>query len=1186
MSAALSDRAARLSAQTEFSSPLLLEAGAGSGKTTVLVARVLAWILGCGWERQAMAGHDSSGRPLSADEIAGRTLGRVVAITFTEAAAAEMAQRIGEALAEVAAGSLPEALLPEALGERSPADLAQRATSLLAALERLRVGTIHALARGLLAAYPLEANLHPRFEIDAGGDRLRELIEATAEELLVDAYRGAGPESPLLRLAARRIGPADLAMAAEEFVARGGRAADLEPDPLTPEAMAPLGHCLVERCTRLVEVVAGRLTPHWYLATACEIAEFAGLAVEVATGGLDRGGIGRLVAFLSSCTPAFFKRLREWEAGRLTKRFEKEAFGGAEADLARACRGLPTLVDHLKSLDLDLLDGSRRVLQPLLAEIERRQRYEGFVTFDDLLFEAVRLLRDRPAVRREVVAAIDQLLVDEFQDTDGLQCQLVRLLALDGPEPRPDLFVVGDPKQSIYGWRRADLAAYDEFAIDLEKAGGRRERLDTNFRSTPAILAEVERTVGPRMMAKRGVQPAFAPLVADRAPGPGGEPEIEYWSSSDLPAVDGRPATTRVGAAEEREARAVAADLLALRRRVESRGEVFEWQRCALLFRALTGVERYLEALRDADIPFTLESDRDYFRRREILEVSSLVRAVLDPLDALALVAWLRSPWVGVPDGALLPLWLEGLPGLLADLRTADPQALAAIEAAVRRAEAAVEPDPLGAGLLPDWPSSLLAAIADLGAAREEFRQQASDRFVERLLQRFQPEPLAASRYLGGHRLAQVERFFRDLVPLLEAACGDPAAALRSLRRAVAEQREEEATAPQEAGAGAVRILTIHKAKGLGFPYVYLLQLHHGSAGRRAEHDLLGRSEREGAAYRLFGAPTPNAFGPELERQERADAEQLRLLYVAMTRARDRLVLAGNWDGSPRGEGRAMTLLDLVRASRGEALGLLRSGAGRAAPQDRLLWRTLAADEPPLLARDREPIVAPPAGADFALLAQRFAQRRAEAGARQARSLLGPVKGAVAPPPGSLSSGGEAALAPALGAAVHLFLAEREVGVDGGAEVTRLAPRLAHLLKRELPPALLGEAGRALDERLEAFLASPLEALWQCAAASASAREVPLLVAPGDDPSGPVAARSGVLDLLYRDSASGEWVVADFKTDQLSSPAECSARAAFHAPQLRAYGEAVRRAFSLPRRPRLELWFLEVGEVVAISGEL
>ena len=237
------DAEARRRSQTSFDRPLVLEAGAGTGKTATLVARIVAWCLGPGWRRAAselaaQQQRSGKGEAAGAERVAARVLDGVVAITFTEAAAAEMASRVAQALAEVERGGLPKGLLPEALagadGEERP-----RAAALLVALDHLVVATIHAFCRRLLADAPLEAGLHPSFAVDADGRVLEEVAKETVEAAFRAAL-GRPEEGPLVALAVRGFGPAELAAALVDLADAGVPPEALSASPLAPEAVAAL----------------------------------------------------------------------------------------------------------------------------------------------------------------------------------------------------------------------------------------------------------------------------------------------------------------------------------------------------------------------------------------------------------------------------------------------------------------------------------------------------------------------------------------------------------------------------------------------------------------------------------------------------------------------------------------------------------------------------------------------------------------------------------------------------------------------------------------------------------------------------------------------------------------------------------------------------------------------------------
>ncbi len=168
-------------------------------------------------------------------------------------------------------------------------------------------------------------------------------------------------------------------------------------------------------------------------------------------------------------------RLKKWSKDDWTKK-EAVCVGDDRDDLVAASRRLVTRLKPLIDLDLEGFGAARALLLSLLAEVDGRRRVRGLVTFSDLLELTARLFDTHDEVCRSERRRMDQLLVDEFQDTDDVQCRMVERLALEGAEEeRPGLFVVGDPKQSIYAWRSADLAAYDGF-VDRVLEARRRPR--------------------------------------------------------------------------------------------------------------------------------------------------------------------------------------------------------------------------------------------------------------------------------------------------------------------------------------------------------------------------------------------------------------------------------------------------------------------------------------------------------------------------------------------------------------------------------------------------------------------------------------------------------------------------------------------------------------------------------------
>jgi ATP-dependent helicase/nuclease subunit A len=1204
------DARARARAQHEFAAPLAIEAGAGTGKTAVLVARVVAWCVGPGWERAAerlRAAPRAQIAPPDTDDVAREVLRGVVAITFTEAAAAEMEGRIALAFRAVAAGATPigvdEAALPQGAAAR-----AERAGALAVHRDQLSVRTIHAFCRRLLAAHPLEAGLHPRFEIDAQERLSARAAREALEARLREAFGEPGaPE--FLDLADEGFGPADVEEALVELVRTGAPATLLDLDPFAPERIAAVHASLAAAVAGFVDAGGDRLAA----VTGAKRVKSAAEAV-VTTRALLADpvpkGVDALDVWLDALRevwedPDDLKRIDKFARGDFTAKGDA-ALGPAADVVASASVPLRAILRHVVCLRARRLERLRGVLAPLLHATHDRLRRRGVVGFAALLRETRDLLARHPAVAAAVRGEIDQLLVDEFQDTDATQCEILASLALAGPQDaRPGLFLVGDPKQSIYGWRNADLAAYEGFLASVVGAGGSVERLTVNFRSVPAVLDEVSAVIQPAMRERAGLQPRFETLLAcprlAEAPGfrAAGRRPVEHWISWgwDAGTREADPALTARRAAEL-EARAVARDLRELH---DAEGVPYE--EMALLFRSTGDFEVYLSALRELAVPFVVERDTTFYARREIVDALAWVCCILDPLDHLSLVAALRSSAVGVPDGALIPLWRAGFPDRIGRVGPADAEgtALAEVQAAIASAVAAVPEALPGIARVAGWEASLAAFADEVAALRISFERDSAARFVERLRTGLAVDAGEAARHLGAWRLANLDRFFRGLAEALEETGGDRAAVLSHLRRAVTDEREHEEGRPREAAENAVHVTTIHKAKGLDFDHVYILQLHK-DARRDPPQETRAAPLRAGRApeYKLCGVPSPGYHAASAERAEVELHERVRLLYVAMTRARQRLVLVGKAPRAPADPARTLADLWMARSPEPPPLAELVCDLGASgvdAADAEVLWRF------PALAPEAPPPPGVPRAAETADL-DRIADEEAalrlgaqRALARAARPFHAVASEELSDADARLETrygpdGGERApardaaaraVALAAGTAVHAALETFDPAEEPAAARARFLDGVRSALSLEIGPGDRPEAEARALAVYDRFAGGSLHRRLRKIAPAIVARELPLLLAPDPDAGlGPVGFWSGAIDLLYWDAAAAEYVVADYKTDAVT-PSEAPARAASYARQGWVYTGAIQGALGLAARPRFELWFLAAGVVVPIG---
>jgi len=1061
------------------------------------------------------------------------------------------------------------------------------------------VTTIHSFCQRVLAAHPFEAGLHPHFEIDADGTRLEALVDEVVEEALREL------ETSDLRVSWERLavaghGPPMVAEALRLLVAAGAHPADLERDPFDDAAALEVARGLSSDLDaffgaekgRLAEVPGAKLAEHAREAVAQ-------LAQRVED--LDPGpSFNDLLLAVDVIDSTALDRLKKWSKVDFGTK-ETACVEGDTDKVAQAAGRLVARLKPLLGLDVEGFGAARKLLFSLLTEVESRCTVRGLATFADLLEKTARLFEEHDDICRTERRRMDQLLVDEFQDTDDVQCRIVACLALEGPEDeRPGLFVVGDPKQSIYAWRSADLAAYDAFVDLLVARDGVRGPLTRNFRSVRPILDEVERVVRPVMHREPGFQPSFEVLEAtgERVDSPGFDhlpwSAVEHWVCwhENEDGVLWRD-KQKQGPTISLEARAIAHDIRRLHDEAGVRfGDV------AVLLRATTKQGEILEAFRELGVPFEVAREREYFRKREIIETAALVRAILEPADTLALLTVIRSDAVGVPDVALAPLFDAGLPTASATLSGADESALAEVRRVVKTAALAVEEAP-GSDQLPLWQDALTAALENLAQLRRSMRSDPPDIFVERLRTLWLAEVSAGARHLGRFRQSRLESLYADLEQTLSRGSGGGAELARFLRRAVEEGREAPSASEPDREADAVHVMTIYGAKGLDFEHVYLVQIQKRTGAFGSLPAAVLRRFEGLAELSLFGWSTPSFQRAEDCRELQARAERVRLLYVAMTRAKQRLVVSGGWSepGETIDPLQASTLADLV-AHRGDPeviRDLIERGVDREAGVDPgVSWVIPALAEFPdpdsehrhgggpsvvgddVVAADAEAIASARLRAN-----RRMDQPWTVAASDAAHRSLDRMETEFEEDDGAARPRMGRSAAAAIGTAVHhLFETidlEGDLGIQVGERRQALIDEAAAGLDPDEAQEVEGRLGRLIDRLPTSRLLRRLSEL----APTIVARELPVLLRPTLEDGTSVI--SGAVDLVYSDPSDDHLVIADYKTDQAESDAEIAGRVEKYRPQLETYARALEEALSLEKTPRCELWFLHADRIVRLT---
>ncbi|CAN5708859.1 hypothetical protein BH23GEM9_BH23GEM9_17440 [soil metagenome] len=508
-----------------------------------------------------------------------------------------------------------------------------------------------------------------------------------------------------------------------------------------------------------------------------------------------------------------------------------------------------------------------------LARLEHRLAAEGSIDYDRMIGWTRDLLRDEASVRAMLQRRMHTLIIDEFQDTDSAQQEIAYLLAEPGSgrTDTPRLMLVGDPKQSIYRFRGADVTVWSGVRRDFDERGfGRVLRLEDNFRSVPSILSLVENTAGKWLQtpATSGAELAdyevdFHAVGATRA-----EPEHGCIEMLVVPAAD----SGKLRAVVERrklEAEAIAQRMCQLQR------EGASWRDMALLLRTWSSMDIYVGAMRRAGIPVYALRDDDFLETREVLDLIVALQAIRDPRDDLAVFGFLRSPFVALRDDTLLSIAVN----------VKRPYARNLGADAVQLPEA-------------DAIARAMTLLHELAALRDRIPMV---ELLDMLLHRTGYMAHLALLGDGGAQAAlNVRRFLQMLGSMEESSAG-------LVLRAIADRRARGDRIPQARLHGeqddVVLITSIHMAKGLDWPIVVFGDL---SAGGRSDYDklVIGRDALRLGEAEPTAKDQPERWREMWEAREReSDAEDKRVAYVALTRPKDRLILGGipQGTGSLRG---------------------------------------------------------------------------------------------------------------------------------------------------------------------------------------------------------------------------------------------------------------------------------------------
>jgi ATP-dependent helicase/nuclease subunit A len=1073
----------------------------------------------------------------------GRPLRSLVAITFTEKAAREMRTRIRS--------TIEQWLAEEVSADRDLWELA------FAELDAARIGTIHSLCAAILRAHPAEAGVDPAFAVLE--ENAAAILKARAVEVAL-AWAMSDPDAARLfglmgeyRLRAavtalleRRLDAAlAFALVDDELLGRwaGELAAWLEARlgiPAWLDSLEVLRTVQARKLDDKLEAARRALLARWdEVCAACAkqdwdivFASLLALRGSISTGGAKGN----------------------WEADDLAAARETMAtlrthYDGEIAPLVSKKKLVSWALDRQVA---EVLPDLGRLFGQAVAVYQQWKDEGQALDFDDLEMRAATLLTGNPTVRARWQSEISAVLVDEFQDTNERQRRIVYALTGFPESQAGSLFVVGDAKQSIYLFRGADVTVFRRVQTDVAAAGGQHIDLDLTFRPHKPLLAVTNALLQPILGTQddptRPYDVPFAPLCAYRQ---------SPWERVHEPFIE---LHLGIGGDADEGRRAAAAGLA--RRLVElHESEGVEWGQVALLFRASTHFGDYEDALERVSVPFVTVAGRGFYDRPEVRDLLNALSAIAAPDDDLALAGLLRSPAFGLtdaalyllrwgPDGERRPMW-AALSGDLAGLDPTD----------VARAECA---------------RKTITSLHELVGRAP----------VAEILKRF----LDATCYRVALRLAPGgERPYRNVDKLLADAHRSGLVSVGEFLEYVGALRDvaaRESEAPVEAG-GAVQLMTVHKAKGLEFPVVVIADAAHEGGSAKpvtlVESDLgvllnVRQDEARPAMHQLA----------TLRHSAMEEAEDKRLLYVAATRAREKLLVSGHVKLSTARNDPGRFLLRGWLARLGEVVGLneVRLSEMPAAPQPLgLNWdggllasvlhppllEELTADFKSVISETQvvmgSPTVVVPADVSLPpdlVVPLAFAAHDEADDKIQDRESDPPPRVWRIVPRAKDPSG------PALvvGKLVHEALCRWRFPDSEGFEAFLRPYALEAGLtdETEINRAIAG--ARRLLARFQAHL------LYTEMAAAERYHEVPYSVTLDDGP------RSGIVDLLYRTDDC--WTIAEFKTDRLKDEAEMKARIreAKYDEQVRRYVQAVTQR--LGEQPRALLVFLNVGSQMRI----
>ncbi|TLD40323.1 MAG: ATP-dependent nuclease, subunit A [Candidatus Jettenia ecosi] len=904
------DDATRKLAVFEQERNIVVTAGAGTGKTTLLVNRILHVLLG----------H----KKLQTEES---PIQKVVAMTFTEKAASDIKMRLLGELEKIVAVIKGNASEDEKMkGEAFLAhirdtyqvtyrEIERRARKSLEDMDKAIIGTIHSFAAYILRLYPVESGVAPGFVVDEG-DVFDELFDKEWTQWLDTELTLVSPHAHVWKYVLKQL---DLGSLKELAKRLSGFTIPFNSLMSSPDD--EWRHTILDPLRNEI----GKIIPSCEKPKNNLLSQLQELLKILDT--IEKQGI----RYLNNLEYDLDKKASEAKAGWTNGGFET-----AQALVKES----HNLLKKLKTVDNEFIKVILDLIIPFAKAFRQTYISQGYVSFDGLLTLTRDLLRNSEYrfIRDRLKSEFRAILVDEFQDTDPVQYEIVLFLSEASghyseeaceavPEPGK-LFIVGDPKQSIYSFRRADIEAYEQV---VKQICGPNEvlKLQENFRSHSGIIDVINQLFDGRIIIERpGLQPCYIPIHANR-------PKVHPSQTVEIILVsDNEGKEMKADESREAEAEWIARWIIKQVNNEDIRDELaenrlrkFRYKDVALLLRAFTQVRPYIEAFKRYGIPYLVEGEKYFYTTQEILDFMNLLRIIENPYDTIALAGVLRSPMVGLTDREIYELRIHNL----FDYRKDISDKILNGHGSIQRDENNSFPVFLeedkgnflsfskeGQGSSPPFlkgdqgglkeidktlnQPDFIPIVKEFYNLLRKFHAHAGilpvSQLIDEIMDNTHIAEITASAWHGEQKLANLRKLYQMACDQEQSDAISLKTFINRITRRIKEAKEEGESPLADETLDVVKILTIHKSKGLEFPIVILGNLH-GEV--RNDNEVLGpavfdwSTSTTGIVIGRGVRQVRNLHSILIEKKlnDRSWEEEKRILYVAMTRAKERLVLTG-----------------------------------------------------------------------------------------------------------------------------------------------------------------------------------------------------------------------------------------------------------------------------------------------------